>query len=77
MPIISLVLGSLALLLSFCCYAGIPLGIAAGITGFLGMNNATQDPQKYDGKGLAIGGLITGGIGFLISGLLFLILIAR
>ncbi len=77
LPIISLILGSLAILLSLCCYAGIPFGIGAVITGFLGMNNANNNPQRYEGKNLAIGGMITGGIGFLISlGLLFIFIIA-
>lgn len=76
LPIISIILGSLALLLSLCCYAGIPFGIGAIITGFIGMNNANNNPQKYIGKNLAIGGMVTGGIGFLISLGLFLILIA-
>lgn len=72
LPIISLVLGVLSLLL-FCCYAGIPLGAGAVIVGYLGMSNANKDPMRYTGRGMAIGGMVLGAIGFLISiGLLLL-----
>ena len=73
LPVISLILGVSGVLLSFCCFAGIPLGAAAMITAFLGMNNAGKDPLKYSGRGLAIGGLVLGAIAFLISMLMFLI----
>ena len=71
LPIISLVLGVLGFV-TICCYGGFPLGLAAVITGYLGMKNADQNPQKYGGKGMAIGGLILGAIG-LISGVIFII----
>lgn len=70
---ISLVLGILGLLL-FCCYGGLPLGMAAVITGYLGLTNANNDPQRYGGRGLAIGGLVTGALSLI--GTLILILIA-
>lgn len=72
LPIISLVLGVIGFVL-ICCHGGIPLGIAALITGYLGMKNADQNPQKYGGKGMAIAGMILGAIG-LVSGLVFIIL---
>lgn len=66
LPIISLILGVFGLVL-ICCYAGIPLGAAAVVTGFIGMNNANKDPVKYGGRGMAIGGLIAGAIGILAT----------
>lgn len=72
LPTISLILGILSFVL-FCCYGGIPLGLAAVITGYIGMNNANKNPMNYGGKGLAIGGLILGGI-TLITSILFLFL---
>jgi Domain of unknown function (DUF4190) len=78
LAIVSLVCGVLGIFLSFCCYGGFPLGIAALITGFLGMKNANSDPANYGGKGLAIGGMITGGISFLISaGLVIALILLR
>ena len=63
LPIISLVLG----ILSLCCYVSPLTGIAALITGFLGMKNVNSDPSQYGGKGLAIAGMVTGGVFFLIG----------
>ncbi len=58
LPIISLVLG----IISLCCYIGWATGPAALITGYLGMKNCNNDPNQYGGKGLAIAGMIVGGI---------------
>lgn len=66
LPTVSLVLGILGFVL-VCCWGGIPLGIAAAITGYLGMNNANNDPQQYGGRGMAIAGLILGVVSILSS----------
>lgn len=66
LPIISLVLGTLSILL-ICCYGGIWLGVPAAIVGFLAMKNADHDPVRYGGRGMAIGGMVTGIITFLIA----------
>jgi hypothetical protein len=66
LPIVSLVLG----IISLCCYISPVTGIAALITGYKGMKNAERDPQHYGGRGLALAGMITGGI-FLVLGLLY------
>lgn len=63
LPIISLVLG----IVSLCCYVSPLTGIAAIITGYLGMKNANTDPANYGGKTLAIVGMILGGLFFLIG----------
>ena len=75
MPIIALVLGILSLLL-VCCYGGFYFGLAAIIIGFIGMNNANKNPQVYSGKGLALAGLILGGVSFIGTILLVIIAIA-
>jgi hypothetical protein len=72
LPIISLVLGILSVVV--CCYGGIPFGIPALITGYLGFNNTNNNPQQYGGRTLAIAGLVLGGVGFLIT--LFFVLLA-
>ena len=63
LPIVSLVLG----IVSICCPIGPFTGIAALVTGFMGMKKANSDPNQYGGKGLAIAGMVTGGIFFLLS----------
>jgi hypothetical protein len=63
LPIISLVLG----ILSICCYISPITGAVALITGYLGIKNANNDPANYGGKGLAIGGMIVGGLFFMVG----------
>ena len=63
LPIVSLVFG----IVSLCCYISPLTGLVAIITGFMGMKNANNDPTQYGGKGLAIAGMITGGVFFLIG----------
>src|ERR1044072_2159679 len=73
LPIISLVLGILSVVFTCWC-GGFYFGIAALITGYICMNNANNNPQTYGGKGMAIAGLILGGLTFV--GALVLILFA-
>lgn len=66
LPIVSLILG----IVSLCCYISPVTGIAALITGYLGMKNANTNPNEYGGKTLAIVGMVLGGL-FLIAGILY------
>ena len=74
LAIVSLVSGILGL----CC--GV-LGIVAIVTGYMAKNNADANPAEYGGRGLALAGMILGGISIvlLIIGLLinFLGLLVR
>lgn len=63
MPLISLVAG----ILSLCCWVSPITGIVALVTGFLGLKNIKNDPSAYGGKGLAIAGMVLGGLFFLIG----------
>ena len=68
LPIAAIICGSAAVLFSFCCgLFSLPLGIVAIVCGFMGMNNANSNPQKFGGKNLAIGGMALGGLSLLIS----------
>jgi hypothetical protein len=58
----SLVCGALSIL----CL-GFLLGIPAIIMGFMQLKKISADPANYGGKGLAIGGIVTGAIGTLLS----------
>jgi hypothetical protein len=66
LPTISLICGILGLL-TFCCHGGLPLGIAAVVTGVVGINQEKNDPANYGGRGLALGGIITGAVCILIG----------
>jgi hypothetical protein len=63
LPIVSLVFG----IVSLCCYISPLTGLVALITGYMGLKNINNDPQNYGGKGLAIAGMITGGVFFLLG----------
>ncbi len=71
LPIISLVLG----IVSLCCYVSPLTGLGALITGYLGIKNINQDPRAYGGKGLAIAGMIIGGIMFLVGAAYYIFVI--
>lgn len=74
LPTVSLVLGMLAVLVG-CFFGGIPLGAIAIITGVMALNNEKRDSSKYGGRGLAIAGIVTGVVGFLMSVLIILLAI--
>jgi hypothetical protein len=73
LPIISLILGVMSLLLTCWC-GGFYFGIPALITGYMGMNNAKNNPTIYSGREMAIAGLILGVVSMMIS--LMIILVA-
>jgi hypothetical protein len=75
LPTISLVLGIFAIVF-ICCYGGLPFGAAALVTGYLGLKNANENPAQFGGRNLAIGGIVTGVIGLLISIIFFIVLLA-
>lgn len=63
----SLVCGILSIPGACCCYGGIPLGIAAGVMGGIAMSRAKNLPYHYGGRGMAIGGLVCGLVGAIIT----------
>lgn len=66
LAIISLVCGVLSMTL--CCGSiGLLLGPIGAVTGFMARSKANQEPDVYGGSGLALGGLITGIVGFIVS----------
>lgn len=72
MAIISLVTGILSLI---CCSWFIP-GIAAIVMGFIARGKANSDPQNYGGAGLALGGIITGGISVVLGVIVIILYLA-
>ena len=72
LAIVSLVCGILSI-----CLCGIFTGIPAVITGFMAKNKADANPSQFGGRGMALAGLITGGIGTVLGviGLIYYILI--
>ncbi|HYZ02461.1 MAG TPA: DUF4190 domain-containing protein [Candidatus Binatia bacterium] len=74
MAIASLIVGITSIPLSLCCIALGPVaGIVGVILGFVARNQINQSGGAQAGSGLALGGLICGGIGILI-GVIFIVL---
>ena len=71
LPIVSLVLG----IISICCYISPLTGLAALITGYMGMKNANNDPQNFGGKNFAIAGMVLGGLFFLVGAAYYIFVI--
>lgn len=71
--IVSLISGVVGLLC--CAWLGIILGPVALITGFMQMNKVKQDPTRFGGNGLAIAGMIVGGLAALGCILYWLLII--
>lgn len=63
LAIVSLVLGILSI---FCCGWILP-GVIAVVLGFMAKSKAEQNPNEYGGRGLALGGIITGGISVVLG----------
>ncbi|MBS1793923.1 MAG: DUF4190 domain-containing protein [Acidobacteria bacterium] len=76
LPIISMVVGILAVLIG-CCYGGIPLGTGAIIVGLIALNQQKSDPGRYGGRGMAIAGIVTGAIGLSISLMVILLSVIK
>lgn len=53
-------------ILSITCCMGFLTGIPAVVLGFVAMNKEKADPVNYGGHGMALAGVITGGIGSLL-----------
>lgn len=71
LAIVALVLGILSIP---CC--GFLSGIPAVIVGFMAKSKAESSPQEFGGRGLALGGIITGIIGTILSVAIFILQIA-
>ncbi len=71
--IVSLVLGVVSIAVLVCCWPlGVASGVAALVTGYVGLRRT--DEFAGSGRGVAIAGMVTGGIGVALSVLLVVVL---
>jgi hypothetical protein len=71
LAIVSLVCGVLSIV---CC--GAIAGIPAIITGYMAKNNVDSNPSQYTGRGMAIAGMILGGVSLLFTALYLIYVVA-
>jgi hypothetical protein len=64
----------LASILGFCCSLGFVFGPAAIITGIIALVQNKKDPERYGGRGLAIGGIATG-VAFMVFWLIYILVL--
>jgi len=68
LAIAALICGILSLPVACCCSGlSLPLGIAAAVMGGIAISKANAQPALYEGKGLAIGGLVCGLVSIVLS----------
>jgi hypothetical protein len=73
LAVLSLVLGIVSMTIGWCCYFGIltsPIAVGLGIFSLVQIKNK---PTQFTGKPLAIGGIVTGALYFLIVALIILL----
>lgn len=73
LALISMIVGIVGAVASCACFVSVPAGVAAVIMGFIGRAQIDRSGGTQRGRGMALAGIITGGIGAAI-GLLFIIL---
>jgi hypothetical protein len=62
LAVVSLILGITSITIGWCCSIGIltaPVAVALGIAALVQIKN---NPSRYTGKGMAVGGVVTGGL---------------
>jgi hypothetical protein len=73
LALFSMILGIVSITLGWCCWFGVltsPVAIGLGI---FSLFQIKQDPSKYDGKGMAIAGIVAGSLYFVFAALIALI----
>lgn len=73
LAVASLVLGLVSITVGWCCSFGIltgPVAVGLGIAALVQIKN---NPTKFAGKGMAIGGIVTGGLYFVFIVLMIII----
>ena len=63
--IAGLVLGILSFVLSFCCCGGVPFNLVGLTCSIIALTQINQQPGVYNGKGMAIAGIIICGLSLL------------
>ena len=66
MALLSMILGIISVTIGFCCYFGVLTAPVAIGLGAYALSLVKKDPNKYGGKGMALAGIIMGGLYFIL-----------
>lgn len=73
LAVTSMVLGIVSMTIGWCCYLGVLTSPIAIVLGIIALSQIKNDPKKNSGKGMAIAGVVTGGLYFVLLGLIVII----
>jgi hypothetical protein len=73
LAVASFVLGIVSVTVGWCCSFGILTAPLALILGIVSLVQIKKDPLRNSGKGFAIGGIVTGGLYFVVLALIILL----
>ena len=73
MAVVTLVLGLVSITLGWCCSFGILTAPIAVVLGIISLKQIKDNPAKYSGRGMAIGGIVTGGLYLAVMVLIILL----
>jgi hypothetical protein len=76
LALISMICGIGGLVLMFFCGLGFLPGVAALVLGFVGRSQINQSGGAQGGSGMALTGIITGGVAVALSAIIFIIVLA-
>lgn len=73
MALLSMIFGIVSITVGWCCYFGVLTSPVAIGLGLYALSLIKKDPNKYGGKGMAIAGIVTGALYFVLIALIALI----
>jgi len=71
-----MILGLCSATFGLCCCYGFPFNIAGIVFSLVGMRQIRQNPHLYDGRGMAITGLVASILSFVLAGLMIVLGVA-
>jgi hypothetical protein len=75
LAVTSLILGAISMTFGLCCCYGLPFNITGLIFSIIALSQIKNNPERYDGKGMAIAGLVLCLLSFAVAIIIFCIAI--
>jgi hypothetical protein len=68
-----MILGIVSVTIGWCCYFGVLTSPVAIALGLFALSQIKKDPNKYGGRGMAIAGIVTGSLYFVLIAIIILL----